>query len=89
MTRLQKAIRGRKVMLDRDLSELYEVETRALNRPSKEIVNFSLRNEAKWLWFIRYGTIEETVQGRHLVLDASLASDKSDSIYYYINLAGI
>ena len=31
-------IRGLQVMLDRDLAELYQVETKALNKQSKEIL---------------------------------------------------
>ena len=50
-------IRGRKVMIDRDLAELYEVETRALNQAVKRNISrfpddfmFHLTpDEAEWL----------------------------------------
>ena len=35
-------VRGIRVMLDYDLAELYEVETRVLNQSIKEIVKISL-----------------------------------------------
>ena len=35
-------IRGQKVMFDSDLAALYEIETSALNRAVKEILNVSL-----------------------------------------------
>lgn len=50
-------IRGRKVMIDRDLAELYEVETRALNQAVRRNIArfpddfmFQLNPKEMWIW---------------------------------------
>jgi len=65
-------IRGKKVMLDKDLAELYEVETKSLNRAVKRNIDrfptdFMFQLTHKELSALRYqfGTIETTGRGKH------------------------
>lgn len=63
-------IRGQQVMLDRDISELYEVETRRLNEQLKRNLEnwksqFAITNDKKGLKIMKafnYANIQKTKQ---------------------------
>ena len=70
-------IRGQKVMLDRDLAEMYEVQTKALNQAVKRNIDrfpedfmFQLTNEETQNWRSQFVTSNsiKTVSYTHLTL---------------------
>ena len=63
-------IRGKKVMLDRDLAELYNIETKQLKRAVRRNINrfpedfmFELSNKELEKWRYQFGTSNREIMG--------------------------
>ena len=63
-------IRGKKVMLDRDLAELYNIETKQLKRAVRRNINsfpddfmFELSKEELEKWRYQFGTSNREIMG--------------------------